>query len=128
MAKQKFYVVWEGRRKGEFTNWDECKRQIENYPGAVYISFLTRPQAEQAFNSPHEDYIHRKVVEEQLTEVQKTLIGSPVLDSISVDGVWNTATGMAEYQGVYTKDGMLLFKNGPYHDGTNNVVEFLGIV
>ncbi len=35
---------------------------------------------------------------------------------------------MVEYQGVHTESGEILFKQGPFEDGTNNIVEFLGIV
>ena len=31
---KKFYVVWEGREKGIFTDWDTCKRQIDKFAGA----------------------------------------------------------------------------------------------
>jgi ribonuclease HI len=33
-----------------------------------------------------------------------------------------------EYQGVYYKTGGLIFKQGPFRDGTNNIGEFLAIV
>lgn len=48
MAK-KFYVVWEGREKGIFTDWDACKRQVDKFTGARYKSFKTRAEAESAF-------------------------------------------------------------------------------
>ena len=31
MAKQKFYVVWKGKKPGIYTSWEECKKQIENF-------------------------------------------------------------------------------------------------
>ena len=49
-------------------------------------------------------------------------------DSLCVDAAWNTATGDMEYQGIYYKTGDLVFKQGPYPDGTNNIGEFLAIV
>ncbi len=48
MAK-KFYVVWEGRKTGIFTDWDTCKKQVYGFPGAKYKSFSTRAEAEIAF-------------------------------------------------------------------------------
>ena len=50
MAK-KFYVVWQGRKTGIFTEWAVCKAQVEKYAGAKYKSFPTREAAEQAFTS-----------------------------------------------------------------------------
>ena len=57
-----------------------------------------------------------------------SLLGSPIRDSICVDAAWNTASGDMEYQGMYYKSGGLIFKQGPYRDGTNNIGEFLAIV
>ena len=50
MAK-KFYVVWEGREKGVFTDWDTCKRHIDQFAGARYKSYKTRDEAEAAFRA-----------------------------------------------------------------------------
>lgn len=36
--------------------------------------------------------------------------------------------GIMEYRGVYVQTGQEVFKVGPYHDGTNNIGEFLAIV
>ncbi len=46
---QKFYVVWEGRQTGVFTDWDTCKAQIDKFAGARYKSYKTRSEAESAF-------------------------------------------------------------------------------
>lgn len=48
MAK-KYYVVWQGRETGIFTDWNTCKKQIDKFAGARYKSFLTQAEAEQAF-------------------------------------------------------------------------------
>ena len=49
MAK-KFYVVWQGRQTGIFTDWDTCKKQVDAFAGARYKSFKTRSEAEAAFS------------------------------------------------------------------------------
>ncbi|PVZ72067.1 ribonuclease H family protein [Pelagibaculum spongiae] len=46
---QKFYVVWQGRETGIFTDWATCKQQIDKFAGARYKSFKTRSEAEAAF-------------------------------------------------------------------------------
>ncbi len=56
------------------------------------------------------------------------LYGSPVVPSISVDGACSGKTRLAEYQGVDTETGTVLFKKGPFMDGTNNIMEFLALV
>lgn len=40
MAKNNFYGVRVGRKTGVFKTWDECKAQVEGYPGAVYKGFI----------------------------------------------------------------------------------------
>ena len=49
MAK-KFYVVWQGRETGIFTDWNSCKEQIDRFTGARYKSFPSLAEAEAAFN------------------------------------------------------------------------------
>jgi len=47
---KKFYVVWQGRETGIFTDWASCKKQVDQFPGARYKSFPDHAQAEAAFN------------------------------------------------------------------------------
>lgn len=51
MAKQKFYVVWEGRQPGVYTTWEDCQEQIDGYPGAKFRSFPSQEEAVEAFRS-----------------------------------------------------------------------------
>ncbi len=46
----KFYVVWQGRESGIFTDWASCKKQVDKFAGAKYRSFPTQAQAEAAFD------------------------------------------------------------------------------
>ena len=128
MAKPKFYVVWKGRETGIFNTWDECNKQIFGFKNAIYKSFNTLQLAEEAFKGSSKDFVGRNIFESELTKEQIALIGNPIMESISVDGAWNTANGLVEYQGVNTKTKKILFKQGPFENGTNNIVEFLGIV
>jgi len=48
---KKFYVVWEGREKGVFADWDTCKRHIDKHAGARYKSYKTRVEADSAFRA-----------------------------------------------------------------------------
>ena len=47
MAKKKFYAVKQGRKTGMFLTWDDCKKQVMGYPGAIYKSFGTKEEAEE---------------------------------------------------------------------------------
>lgn len=128
MAKApKYYVVWKGRQKGVYDTWEACQEQIQNFPGALYKSFESRTVAEKALGEkPH---IHLQGKGPGAAGPEKKLFtGQPIRDSIAVDAAWNTATGDMEYQGVHTTTKQLLFCQGPFADGTNNIGEFLAIV
>ncbi len=128
MAKsKKYYVVWKGVQTGIFDNWEECKRNVEGVQGgSVYKSFPTLQEAELAFSQDPELYIKKR--QSAMKPILDALYGSPITPSIAVDGAYSSASKQAEYQGVYTETGTLLFKQGPFLDGTNNVMEFLAIV
>ena len=49
MAKSKFYVVWQGRETGIFTDWPTTQKLVAGYPGAKHKSFESRVEAEAAF-------------------------------------------------------------------------------
>lgn len=41
----KYYAVKNGREKGIYHSWDECKKQVDGYSGAVYKSFSSLEEA-----------------------------------------------------------------------------------
>jgi len=127
MAKKKFYVVWEGKKKGIYTSWNVCKKQIEGFVGAKYKSFALKENAEKAFKGNYADYIGKKDKEITISKEELLRIGKPILNTISVDGACNNK-GDSEYQGVYTDTKTELFKQGPFKGGSNNLMEFLALV
>ncbi len=129
MAKKtRFYVVWKGKRPGVYTTWDDCKAAINGYKGAQYKSFATFEIAKKAYNSNYEEYKGKKNSSPSLSPEQLLKIGEPSNHSISVDAASSGNPGVMEYQGVDTKTGKKLFKQGPFKEGTNNIGEFLAIV
>ncbi|MCY9806438.1 ribonuclease H family protein [Lentilactobacillus senioris] len=42
----KFYAIKKGRKPGIYTTWDEAKKQVSGYSGAVYKGFTSRSQAD----------------------------------------------------------------------------------
>ncbi|MBE6041824.1 MAG: ribonuclease HII, partial [Clostridiales bacterium] len=48
LAKKKVYAVKKGRTTGIFTSWDDCKAQVDGFPGAEYKSFAD-PQDAMAY-------------------------------------------------------------------------------
>jgi len=124
MPRQKYYVVWKGRRNGIFTSWEECEKQVKGYAGAEYKSFGTLKEAESAFKSGYEAYKGRPSSMGKWREASV----KPIIPSICVDAACSGSPGKLEYRGVYTESGREFFRVGPFPDGTNNVGEFLAIV
>lgn len=124
MSKQKYYVVWKGRKTGIFTSWTECEKQVKGFVGAEYKAFGTLKEAESAFQSRYEAY---KGKSSSLGKWKEASI-KPVLPSVCVDAACSGSPGKMEYRGVFTESGREFFHIGPFPDGTNNVGEFLAIV
>jgi ribonuclease HI len=128
MAKQKYYVVWEGRIPGIYDTWEMCKKQIEGFPEAIYKSFRSKDLAEKAFREGSELYIG---MDERILGANpetRKLIGKPIAHSISVDAACSGNPGVLEYRGVHTSTGREIFKRGPFPEGTVNIGEFLALV
>lgn len=129
MAKNKFYVVWEGRTKGVFSNWDMCKKQVDGFEGAKYKGFTTEKEANSAFRKSYWEVVGGgTTTQKAFAATQRALIGKPNLTSISVDAACSGNPGLMEYRGVETKTKKELFHQGPFEEGTNNVGEFLALV
>lgn len=127
MAKQKFYVVWEGHTPGIYTSWEAAKRQVDGYAQAKYKSFGSRTEAEKALKGSYWAFV-KKADSSPRAAVGKTPRSAIIKESVAVDAACSGNPGDMEYQGVYTADGRQLFLVGPLKDGTNNIGEFLAIV
>ncbi|MBE6335382.1 MAG: ribonuclease H [Lentimicrobiaceae bacterium] len=121
MAKNKYYVVWNGRQIGVFSDWESCKMQIENFKGARYKSFPNRETAEAAFKAGHD-------VGSQMSSLRNMSVEQPIGQSIAVDAACSGNPGKMEYQGVFVETKTHLFKSPVFEGGTNNIGEFLAIV
>jgi ribonuclease HI len=125
--KQKYYVVWEGAKKGVFATWDEAKAQVMGYPTAKYKSFDTKTEADKAFTESYKKYYDFSKKDDKKT-------GQPISnqriikDSLSVDAACSGNPGLMEYRGVYTQTKEQIFHQGPFKQGTNNIGEFLALV
>lgn len=128
MSKKKFYVVWNGRKKGIYTSWNVCKKQIDGFEGAQYKSFANLEEAEVAFSKNYEEYKGKNTEKPTLSTAEKTKYGKPNLESISVDAACAGNPGKMEYRGVLTHNKQEIFRKGPYAKGTNNIGEFLALV
>ncbi len=131
MAKKiKFYVVWQGKEPGIYSNWDACKKQVDGFEGAQYKSFPTKAAAELAYSQSYYENVsvgnnNKKplIPWQHMTQEEQ-----PLQDTLSVDAACSGNPGRMEYRGVDVMTGAELFRQGPYEEGTNNVGEFLALV
>lgn len=121
-------MVWKGKQPGIHKTWAACKKAIEGHTGAEFKSFENFELAQKAFNGNYADHKGKKKRESALTPQELLKIGQPNYHSISVDAASSGNPGIMEYQGVDTKTGKKLFRQGPFAQGTNNIGEFLAIV
>ncbi|ASA23215.1 ribonuclease H [Paenibacillus donghaensis] len=136
MAKQKYYVVWEGKQPGVYATWAECKAQTDHYTGAKYKSYESRSAADTAYKAGWKGNWGTGAA----SAAKSTSAGgwsrsasvetSAEIDynSISVDVGTRGNPGPVEYKGVDTQTGEVIFSCGPISKGTNNLGEFLAIV
>lgn len=115
----KYYVVWRGHKTGIFDTWDECKKQVENYPSPQYKSFPNLAQAELAF-SKSPSFFTKQIASPKNPNIEA--------NSICVDAACSGNPGIMEYRGVDTLSKKEIFRKGPYREGTNNIGEFLALV
>ncbi len=125
MAKQKYYVVWQGVTPGVYSSWEECKAQVSGFENARYKSFGTLEEAETAFNENPWKYIGKAKVNSPMVPLSDEKF---LKESIAVDAACSGNPGAMEYRGVFVSDGVEIFHVGPLTEGTNNVGEFLAIV
>ena len=136
MAKNNYYVVWTGRQIGVFASWDECRLQVEGFPGAKYKGFSTRESAESAFQLGP-DFGKTGVEMEENPSSAKTPaswrslaenVPHPNTNAIAVDAACSGNPGKMEYRGVFVDTSTEVFKSPVFEGGTNNLGEFLAIV
>jgi ribonuclease HI len=138
-AKKKYYVVWHGVEPGIYNSWPKCQEQIKGFEGALYKSFDSEEEAEEAYHSSPYLYIKPRNSEaaEKKDKLQNppsnrtdTVLPLPLevkAEALAVDAACSGNPGPMEYRGVYLKTGQEVFHYGPVH-GTNNIGEFLAIV
>lgn len=137
--KNKFYVIWRGRKTGIFESWAECKVEIDGFDGAQYKGYPTLHEAQQARSQSYWQAIGKAPQNQIDTTCSHTSKSNqynassssqinPIIPSISVDAACSGNPGLMEYRGVVTASKQEIFRLGPYPDATNNIGEFLALV
>ncbi len=110
--KQKFYAVRVGYAPGIYYTWDDCKAQVDGYPGAKFKSFVTEDEAL--------DWLHGKDV----ASTGKKPAAKPVTDPVQlkppyafVDGSYNPKTKISGFGGfLVLPDGREMPLSGSTED------------
>ncbi len=70
---KKYYAVAVGKTPGIYFSWDDCKKQVNQFPGALYKSFKTIEEAEKFINTANKNVAEagkRVVTHEESSEEQ----------------------------------------------------------
>lgn len=131
MAKQKYYVVWQGRKTGIFTDWPTTQASVAGFSGASHKSFLTRAEAEAAYkekpartNKP--SVTTAKVKASSTSESSSSYILDPAFDiHIFCDGGCDPNPGKSgSGVAVYQSGKLVKLYHGLHASlGTNNTAE-----
>lgn len=126
--KPKFYVVWSGVVPGVYESWTDCQLQVKGCKGALYKSYPSRAEAEEAYAAGPPP-MRRGVPGGKGKSAGVPAGKCPHLgrEALAVDAACSGNPGKMEYRGVYLGDGKEKFRYGPVW-GTNNIGEFLAIV
>ncbi len=128
--KQKYYVVWSGRKPGIYKTWPDCLEQVNGFSNPIFKSFSDITIAEKAFKDQAEKYLGDNYVEPGTLPKASINPNSPkiIRQALSVDAACSGNPGPLEYQGVDIGSGKKIFHQGPFPLGTVNIGEFLALV
>ena len=87
--KQKYYVVWKGRKPGIFTSWAESEKQVKGFAGAEFKAFDTLKDAELAYQSKYEVFKGKPASHGKWREASV----KPILPSVCVDAACSGSPG-----------------------------------
>lgn len=125
----KYYVVWVGREPGIYDNWEDARRQVDEFPGAKFKGFTSKLKATEAFRSgPSEQADISRAVARQTRVVNYEAFPDIDPAALTVDASCLGNPGRMEYRCVELATGRVVFQMGPFEHGTNNIGEYLAIV
>jgi len=129
---EKFYVVKSGRTPGIYTTWAQCLQQVDKFSGAVYKSYKTREEAEEAFANTLTTIkiAPKKRVSTASTAVLPSICTDDIPLHIYCDGACTgnpgkSGSGLA----IYEEEKMpVLLYGGADVMGTNNTAELKALL
>ena len=110
----KFYAVKKGKIPGIYNSWDECKKMVDGFPGAVYKSFKTLEEAKDFAGIAASETLDKSwnVLPGTDVSAQENRAQKPQIDGAQppevyafVDGSYNIATKVYGYGGFLIHNG-----------------------
>lgn len=99
----KYYAVKIGKTPGVYLTWDECKAQVDGYPGAKYKSFKTEAEAREFAGVENTLFEQMSLFDSDDTTQSKEVVQASIDNIIKayafVDGSYNIATKVYGYGG-----------------------------
>lgn len=120
MAAKKYYVVKKGITPGIYLTWDDCKKMVDGYPGAVYKGFATLAEAETYLNGTGSGNIPSETARAGASSgknVGQEVAGEelPAVYAF-VDGSFNPVTNVYGYGGFLFYNGEKVILQGSGED------------
>ena len=109
----KYYAIKIGRNPGIYTNWDDAKKQIINFSGAVFKSFKTEDEANEFLN---------------VNKINNNIIDNN-REIIYTDGSYSKKDNNCGFGFVHVKNDSYDEYHGPviYDKCSNNIAELYAI-
>lgn len=119
MKNNKYYVVFKGYNTGIYDNWNDCKKQVNGFSGALHKSFESPDEAEKAF----EEYS-----ESSNTNLEFEQPTSYSIKSIIVSGNCPNNFGEMSYQWNLVASTNNAKRKNLSIIGTKNIADFIAII
>lgn len=126
MAK-KYYAVAVGKTPGIYFTWDDCKAQVDQFPGAVYKGFATIGEAESFYEEMTEKSAsdvrgeNRQLSFEDMISTGESVVGNSEADSGTISEKSDKKSGKLDgildktlNQSVSTDDCLIAYVDGSY--------------
>lgn len=104
----KYYAVKVGKKPGIYRTWDECKKMVNGYSGAVYKSFATMQEAKDFIGANLNKDLSKNVnknADEEATYEETGCEEATQEAYAFVDGSFNIATKVYGYGGFLKYQG-----------------------
>ncbi|WP_283678990.1 ribonuclease H family protein [Lentilactobacillus sp. Marseille-Q4993] len=125
----KYYAIKEGIKPGIYTSWDEAKKQVNGYSGAVYRSFKTEAEAREFMGHSDSSKQSSKKIEKNqpLSEIIVYTDGGS-RNHGNVAGGHVKSNDKAAWAYLIVMPDKKVSKSGGEYGATNNRMEIMALI